>query len=133
VQEKAYRKLRLLQRLFNAHVSTLARRHWNGHNIVLQIAGNVKYIGIMTQSAFEPAAICTWCIGVVAEMLEESAADIHPDSKFSRLGFDSTMSVELAVAIEEQFGLRMDLDVIADHPTISRLAAYVAAQYADKS
>jgi acyl carrier protein len=87
----------------------------------------------MTQDPLEPAAICAWCVGVVAELLDGAVADIQPDSKFSRLGFDSTMSVELVVAIEERFGLRMGPDVIADHPTISRLATYVAVRCAENN
>jgi len=86
----------------------------------------------MKQSASEQAAICTWCVALVTEMLDGAATDVQPDSKFSRLGFDSTMAVELAVAIEERYGLRLDLEVIADHPTISELAAYVAAHSSGK-
>ena len=81
-------------------------------------------------SAAGSVEISKWCIGFVAQLLEKDEADINPDSKFTRLGFDSTMSVELAVAIEERYGMKVDLDLLADHPTISQLVAYVAERLA---
>lgn len=59
-------------------------------------------------------------------MLEQDPSNINPNTKFMRLGFDSTMSVELAVAVEERYGLRIDLDTLAEYPTISQLSAFLA-------
>jgi acyl carrier protein len=80
----------------------------------------------MTPIAFDQAAFSAWCVAFVAEMLERAPGEINPDVKFSRMGFDSAMSVQLAVALEEKFDIRLDPDVIADHPSISKLAAYLA-------
>jgi acyl carrier protein len=80
----------------------------------------------MSSSVLDQAAFSAWCVSFVAEMLERAPGEINPDVKFSRIGFDSAMSVQLAVALEEQFGIRLDPDAIADHPTISKLAAYLA-------
>ena len=87
----------------------------------------------MSRFPSEVAALSAWCVGFVADMLERSASDIDPDAKFTRIGFDSAMSVQLAMALEERLGIQIGPDVIADHPTISRLAAYLVASCAERS
>jgi acyl carrier protein len=76
----------------------------------------------------EEAALRAWCVGYVADMLERAVSDIDPNTRLSRIGLDSAMSVQLAVALEEHFGIQVSPDVIGDHPTISRLAAHLAAR-----
>jgi len=80
----------------------------------------------MSSPAASYGEICKWCISFVAQLLEQDEASINQNTKFTRLGFDSTMAVELGVAIEERYGLTVDPEVLADHPTISQLAAFVA-------
>jgi acyl carrier protein len=79
------------------------------------------------------AALSAWCVEYVADMLERAAGDIDPDAKFSRVGLDSAMSVQLAVALEERLDIEIGPDVIGDHPTISRLAAHLAARCAERT
>ncbi len=81
----------------------------------------------------DTAALSAWCVEYVAEMLERAASDIDPNAKFSRIGLDSAMSVQLAVALEERLGIEIGPDVIGDHPTIARLAAYLAARRAQRA
>lgn len=78
----------------------------------------------------EPQALSQWCIDFVAEMLERPASDIRPDVKFSRLGLDSAMAVQLAVALEQHLGITLEPDAILDHPTIARLVAYLCTYMA---
>jgi acyl carrier protein len=73
------------------------------------------------------SGLAAWCASFIADLLECAPAEINPDTKFSRMGVDSAMSVQLAVALEERLGLQLSPDVIADHPTISRLVAYLSA------
>jgi acyl carrier protein len=80
----------------------------------------------MPPSPFDRTALTAWCVAFVAEMLERAPGEINPDVKFSRIGFDSAMSVQLAVALEERLGVRLNPDVIADHPTISKLVGHLA-------
>ena len=80
----------------------------------------------MMNSAADRAALSAWCVAFVADMLELPPAKIDPGVKFSRLGVDSAMSVQLAVALEERLGIALSPDVIADHPTIASLVDYVA-------
>jgi acyl carrier protein len=65
-------------------------------------------------------------VSYVADMLELAPDDVKPNAKFSRIGLDSAMSVQLAVALEERLGVALTPDVIADHPTISRLVVYLS-------
>lgn len=87
----------------------------------------------MPSPAFDQAALSRWCVAFVAEMLERPPGDINPDAKFSRIGLDSAMAVQLAVALEERLDIRLDPDAIADHPTITKLVAYLAKRYAERS
>jgi acyl carrier protein len=72
--------------------------------------------------------LAAWCVDFVADMLERPASRIDPNARFSRIGFDSAMSVQLVVALEERFGIQLSPDTIADHPTIAKLSAYLASQ-----
>jgi acyl carrier protein len=81
----------------------------------------------------EEAALRAWCIGYVAEMLERQESDIDPNARFKRIGLDSAMSVQLAVALEERLGIQVSPDVIGDHPTISRLVAHLSARCGERA
>jgi acyl carrier protein len=81
----------------------------------------------MSDAENDQAALTAWCVSYVAEMLELAPESVKPSAKFSRMGLDSAMSVQLAVALEERLGIALSPDVIADHPTISRLVAYLSA------
>jgi acyl carrier protein len=80
----------------------------------------------MSDVGNDQAALTAWCVSYVADMLELAPDDVKPNAKFSRIGLDSAMSVQLAVALEERLGIALTPDVIADHPTISRLVVYLS-------
>ena len=61
------------------------------------------------------------------ELLECSPSRIDPGVKFSRLGLDSAMSVQLIVALEHRFGFELSPDVVVDYPTVEKLAGHLAA------
>lgn len=79
-----------------------------------------------SSSGFDTDAITTYCINFVAEMLERAPADIDPNAKFSRIGFDSAMSVQLVVALEELLNIELSPDLIDSFPTIASLSAHLA-------
>lgn len=64
-----------------------------------------------------------WCVAFVADMLERPRAAIDPDARFSRLGFDSAMSVQLVVALEGLLAREISPDLLTQNPTINRLVA----------
>ena len=69
-----------------------------------------------------------WCIAFVAEMLERPPSGVDPNMRFSRMGLDSAMGVQLIVALEERLGRELSPDLIADRPTIARLIGHVAGE-----
>jgi acyl carrier protein len=68
----------------------------------------------------------TYCIDFVAALLERAPSDIDPNAKFNRIGFDSAMSVQLILALEELLGAEVSPDLIETYPTIARLTAHLA-------
>jgi acyl carrier protein len=75
---------------------------------------------------FDSAALRSFCLKFVAELLGRSPGEIDPTAKFGRIGFDSAMSVQLIVALEDLLGLELSPDMISDHPSIARLSSYLA-------
>lgn len=82
----------------------------------------------MSSSTSEP--LINYCVRFVAGLLERSPEEIDPTEKFSRIGFDSAMSVQLVLALEELLQVELSPDLIDSYPSISRLSAHLAALYA---
>lgn len=74
--------------------------------------------------------LTNYCIDFVAALLERSPGEIDPNAKFSRIGFDSAMSVQLILALEELLGAEVSPDLIEAYPTIARLSAHLATFHA---
>lgn len=83
-------------------------------------------IGSQPARRLDAEAIVAHCIGFVADMLERSPRDIDPHAKFARIGLDSANSVQLLVSLEQLLDQELEPDLIAEHPTISSLAARLA-------
>ncbi|MFE3317484.1 type I polyketide synthase [Nocardia sp. NPDC059195] len=65
-------------------------------------------------------------IGRVASVLgHRDLTDIHVDSEFTELGFDSLTAVELRNELNTATGLRLPGSAVFDHPTASALAAHL--------
>src|SRR5690606_11362157 len=58
----------------------------------------------------------------VSEILRVSADKINPDVSVYDMGLDSLMSVELVVALEGRFGIRLPVMALTESPTLSKLA-----------
>src|SRR4029078_7251465 len=58
-----------------------------------------------------------------AEILELS--DINRDDDFFELGGDSLKGAIVAAQVHAAFGIQLNLEAIADHPTLSKLAAFL--------
>jgi acyl carrier protein len=86
----------------------------------------------MHQSDLKASELVSWCTTLVAEMLECVPASVDPNKKFSRMGLDSAMSVQLIVALEERLAFGLSPDVVADYPTIASLATHLAALCAQR-
>jgi acyl carrier protein len=77
-------------------------------------------------SRFTTFEISEWCIAQVARTLDIAPERINPNSKFSRLGLDSAMSVSLILALEEWLGREVSPELVFDYPTIAELSEHLA-------
>lgn len=57
--------------------------------------------------------------GIIAEQLAVKKEDITPDSKFSDLGADSLDTVEIMMALEEEFKIQLDQEAGEKIQTVS--------------
>ncbi|WP_186831718.1 acyl carrier protein [Streptomyces sp. ISID311] len=66
----------------------------------------------------------------IAEVLYCGPEEVEEDVDFSDLGLDSVLSAELTSAINSEYGLQTDIEVIHQNPKLSLLAQYVVDQAA---
>jgi len=69
-----------------------------------------------------------WLLDVVASVANRPRASVSFDSRFSDLGFDSLMYVELATAIENAGGTLRSPDTLTEVQTLRELASVVSRQ-----
>jgi acyl carrier protein len=72
------------------------------------------------------AAIRTWCINYLAEMLKLPPAEIDPDVKCGRLGLESASAIFLVTALEEWLGVELSAELVFEHQTVADVARYLA-------
>ncbi len=68
----------------------------------------------------------------IGEILRIAPDRIEPQRSVYDMGLDSLMGVELAMAIETRFGIRLPVMALSETPTIAKLAEKVIAQLRDK-
>ena len=66
--------------------------------------------------------------GIIEEASGLEAESLTPDAKLSELGITSLAMIEIAVRVEDAFGVRLDDDVLYDIETLGELSAHVGAQ-----
>jgi acyl carrier protein len=75
------------------------------------------------------AEISQACIDSLAETLSIPAERIDPNTKFSRLGLDSGMSVFLLLSLEERLGITLVPEEIYENQTIAKLSEHIATHH----
>ncbi len=80
----------------------------------------------MTIDVRDSKDISDLCVRIVAGILERRPEEIDPATRFTRLGLDSAMSVQLVVTLEQELDLQLLPDLVAEHPTIRKLSAKLA-------
>lgn len=64
----------------------------------------------------------------VAEILRASVEKLDTHQSMFEMGLDSLMGVELAIALEGRFGVRLPVMALSESPTIAKLAARMITQ-----
>ena len=67
----------------------------------------------------------------LAQIIEEAsgleAEDLTPEAKISELGINSLAMIEIAVRIEDTFGVRLDDETVFSLPTVGELDGHIEA------
>src|SRR5437762_2890838 len=69
--------------------------------------------------------ILEFCIASLANVLRVPKDSIQIDTKFSRLGLDSAMTVYLQMELEDKLGLELSPDNFYDYPTVDKLSRHL--------
>jgi phthiocerol/phenolphthiocerol synthesis type-I polyketide synthase C len=64
----------------------------------------------------------------IGEILRVAPDKVDPIRPMHEMGFDSLMGVELVVAVESRFGVRLPVLAISDSPTVMKLSAWIIRQ-----
>lgn len=71
----------------------------------------------------------------LASIIEEAsgleAEALTPDAKLHDLGLTSLTMIEIAVRVEDTFGVRLDDDVVYNLQTVGDLSAHIEAEKGD--
>ena len=69
----------------------------------------------------------------IGEILRISPHKIDATRSIQQMGLDSLMGVELAVAVESRFGMRLPMMAISDSPTLAKLATWISSSCAARN
>src|SRR3954447_1225139 len=84
--------------------------------------------GAMTQDQ-----ILEFCVVSLANVLRVPRDVIQNDTKFSRLGLDSAMTVYLQMELEDKLGLELSPDNFYDYPTVGKLSRHLSELHGARS
>ena len=76
--------------------------------------------------------ILGWLSNQLASYLEIPAATINPMVPLAEMGVDSVHAISLVGDVELHFDIDVDLTMIFDYPTLSRIAEFIGTAVADQ-
>jgi acyl carrier protein len=91
------------------------------------LMGTSCRVGAMTQDQ-----ILEFCVASLANVLRVPKDVIQIDTKFSRLGLDSAMTVYLQMELEDKLGLELSPDNFYDYPTVDKLSRHLSQLYGSR-
>jgi acyl carrier protein len=118
---------RFLPRAGSAKFSELARMSGDGATREESDLDIKRLLNELPEAELQ-TAICDLLRHEVGEVLRVSADKIEPDKSLYEMGLDSLMGVELSVAVEALFGVKLPVMALSDSPTVAKLAARLILQ-----
>lgn len=82
----------------------------------------------ITEPGHTERAFRGWLLHRLGLYLQRSEDDISIDVPFAEYGLDSVAALSLFGDIEDEFGFYLEPTVAWDHPTVSALARFLAAE-----
>ncbi|MBU6398827.1 MAG: SDR family NAD(P)-dependent oxidoreductase [Verrucomicrobia bacterium] len=82
--------------------------------------------GVPAGSGADRQAMSSTLTGIFAEILRVPPSDIDVDATFDDFGVDSIMMITIMNELEKRLSRTLPPSVLADHPTVSALAGYLA-------
>jgi len=76
--------------------------------------------------------ILGWLSNQLASYLEVPAATINPMVPLAEMGVDSVHAISLVGDVELHFDIDVDLTMIFDYPTLSRIAEFIGTAVAEQ-
>ena len=77
--------------------------------------------------------ISTFCVDQLAEILRIPTDKVDVNTKFTRLGLDSAMTVYLLMELEDKLDLELSPETFYDHSTVDALSAHLAEKTAARA
>jgi hypothetical protein len=77
--------------------------------------------------SLDEAALSSWLVARVAALLDEDPGHVDPDRPLDEVGLESPDVVLLMVDLSDLLGEPVSPVVLWDHPTVTGLAAFLAA------
>jgi phthiocerol/phenolphthiocerol synthesis type-I polyketide synthase C len=102
--------------------SQLARRHSDGGDDDGDARDIAHLLATLDDEALHPIFV-DLIKAEVSEILRVPGDKIDPEVSIYDMGLDSLMGVELVVALENRFGIRLPVMALNESPTLSRLAS----------
>jgi len=77
--------------------------------------------------------ISAFCVDQLAAILRIPKDKVDVNTKFTRLGLDSAMTVYLLMELEDRLNLDLSAETFYDHPTVADLSAHLAEKLAARA
>jgi acyl carrier protein len=79
--------------------------------------------------SFDADELRRWLISRAARYVKRPAAEIDGDTPLSQYGMDSVSAVAVAVDLEDEFGIVLDVDTLWKYPTVNSVVGLLMAEH----
>jgi acyl carrier protein len=79
--------------------------------------------------SFDAAELRGWLISRAAKYMKKPDAEIDGDTPLSQYGMDSVSAVAVAVDLEDEYGIVLDVDTLWKYPTVNSVVGMLVAEH----